>query len=463
MASSSVVQETGSSNQKAPVYEIRGRTMTLEEWELVVQVESPVDFLSLAHHGCDLRDIYQAQGLMDYFGMLSGPTYLTLVRHFWVRAQLYDQKAAKLEMDEKVLIDPSLERKTRKGMGLEPFRCEEIRSSVLGIPVAISVDTIAAVIRRASEGRYVYGLKNKNSSWIPIVNQTLYNSSTKGKYKDMNMKTKMLLKIQSENLLPKGSGGDKPSLDHKVFLHFFLTRERANVPKYIFKHLINCLKDSQTIKRNLVPYGRILSEIFHQIGVLDALKNVKCFNDAQLGTVTGRIINGATMVTMKLIKKEDHQELSTDLKESSVISNLMDDFPPICKQDPLEVRVMFIKEFYELTGQVIKINDIPDEMYGGALPIARNRKSLKRKMTEAEYLDATPEFDAKVAKTSAPESHPPTSDMIIPQQEAQEADDSEHEDPENVIEISSGNSSSHISSESSDLSEGTLNFIRQMD
>jgi len=160
------------------------------------------------------------------------------------------------------------------------------------------------------------------------------------------MRTKMLLKIQSENLLPKGSGGDKPSLDHKVFLHFFLTRER---------------------------------------------------------------------------------------------------------------------EFYELTGQVIKISDIPDEMYGGALPIARNRKSLKRKITEAEYLDVTPEFAAKVAKTSAPESHPPASDMIIPQQEAQEADNSEHEDPENVGEISSGNSSSHISSESSDLSEGTLNFIRQID
>ena len=172
--------------------------MTLEEWELIVQVESPVDLLSLAHHGCDLRDIYQAQGLMDYFGMLSGPTYLTLVRHFQVRAQLYDQKAAKLEMDEKVLIDPSLEGKTREEMGLKPFRCEEIRSSVLGIPVAISVDTIVAVIRRASEGRYVYGLKNKNSSQIPIVNRALYNSSTKGKYKNMDMRTKMLLKIQSD-------------------------------------------------------------------------------------------------------------------------------------------------------------------------------------------------------------------------------------------------------------------------
>ena len=122
----------------------------------------------------------------------SGPTYLTLVRHFWVRAKLYDQKAAKLEMDEKVMIDPSLEGKTREEMGLEPFRGEEIRSSVLGIPVVISVDT--------------------------------------------------------------------------------------------------------------------------------------------------------------------------DLKESSIISNLMDDFPPICKQDPLEVRVMFIKDYYEMTGHIIKISDIPDDL-----------------------------------------------------------------------------------------------------
>jgi len=310
---------------------------------------------------------------MYYFGMLNGPTYLTLVRHFWVRAQLYDLKTFQLEMEEKVLIDPSLKGKTREDMGLEPFSREEIRSSVLGIPVVISVDTIAGVIRRASEERYVYGLKNKNSSWIPIVNRTMFHSFNKGKYKDLDIRTKMLLKIQNENLIPKGSVGDKPSLDHKVFLHFFLTRERANVPKYIFKHLIKNLKDSQTIQKNFVPYGRLLSEIFHQGGILNALKEVNYFTDAQLGTVTGRIINGATLVSMKFIKKVDYKELSTDLKESSVISNLMDDFPPICKQDPLKVRVMFIKEYFEMTGQIIKISDIPDEMYGGALPIAKNR------------------------------------------------------------------------------------------
>jgi len=68
--------------------------MSLEEWQLNVQVENPVDFISVAYHGCELRDIYQAQDLVDYFGMLNGPTYLSLVRHFWVRGQVYDRKAS---------------------------------------------------------------------------------------------------------------------------------------------------------------------------------------------------------------------------------------------------------------------------------------------------------------------------------------------------------------------------------
>jgi len=103
---------------------------------------------------------------------------------------------------------------------------------------------------------------------------------------------------------------------------------------------------------------------------------------------------------MKLIKKEDHKVLSTDMKESTVISNLMDDFPPICKQDPLEVRVMYMKEYFEMTGQTIKISDIPDEMYGGALPIAKSRRCKKRAMTEAEYVEDDSEQAAKDAKMS---------------------------------------------------------------
>jgi len=254
-----------------------------------------------------------------------------------------------------------------------------------------------------------------------------------------------------------------------VEINLFLTREKANVPKYIFRHMIKNLKDSQTIKRNCIPYGKLISEILHQGGILNALKKVNYITDAQLGTVTGKIINGGTLKHMKLIRKEDHKVFSTDLKESSVISNLMDDFPPICKQDPLEVRVMYMKEYFEMTGQTIKISDIPNEMYGGALPIAKSRKSQKWKITEVEYLVDTPEQVAKIAKATASQPNPTGSDVPSFQQEAQEPDayevlnkenrNKKQVDPVNVIEINSGTSSSYLSSDSSELDDTTLSLI----
>jgi len=327
-----------------------------------------------------------------------------------------------MEMEEKILIDPSLQGKTREEMGLE------IRSSIMGIFVFISEVSISWVIRRASKGKFVSGLDNsKTSPWNDIVNKTMFNSTRKGKYSELSMVNKMLLKIQNENLLPKGGGGDQPSLDHRVFLHFFMTKQKANVPKYIFRHMIKTLRESQTIKRSWIPYGRLISEIHHQGGILNALKEVNFFTDAQLGTVTGKIINGSTLKHMKLIKKEDYKVLSTDLKESTVLSNLMDDFPPICKQDLVEVQVRYMVEHFERTGQTIKISDILENMYGGALPIAKSRKSKKRAMTEAEYVEDALEPASKKAKKSkvAQQEKLVDPEVLSIQQEAQELDASE--------------------------------------
>ena len=261
---------------------------------------------------------------------------------------MYDRKAAQLEMDEKVLIDPSLTGKSREEMGLEPFTVTEIRLIIKGISVFILEEQIAWVIRRASEGRYVSGLdNNKTNSWNEIVNKTMFNSTRKGKYCDLSMEHKLLLRIQNENLLPKGGGGDQPSLDHRVFLHFFMTKEKANVAKCIFRHMIKTLKKSQTINKCWVPYGRLLTEIFHQGGILDTIRTSKVFDDKQLGTVTGKVINGDTLSHMKPIEKEDYQKMATYLKESEVVSNLMVDFPPICMQDPLDVRVSYIMKQHD--------------------------------------------------------------------------------------------------------------------
>jgi len=73
MASSSSAQGTSSNMQDAPAYEIKGRSMSLEEWDLKIQTENPVDFASVAHHGCDIRSYYEAQDLIEYFNILNGP------------------------------------------------------------------------------------------------------------------------------------------------------------------------------------------------------------------------------------------------------------------------------------------------------------------------------------------------------------------------------------------------------
>jgi len=63
MATSSSNQGTSLQIATGEAYQIKGRTMKLEEWELTVQVENPVDFISLTHHCCELRDFFHAQDL----------------------------------------------------------------------------------------------------------------------------------------------------------------------------------------------------------------------------------------------------------------------------------------------------------------------------------------------------------------------------------------------------------------
>jgi len=155
------VQESGTSNQQASqqqperaAYLISGSTMRLQEHQLMIQVENPIDFMSLMFHGCDIKDFYATQGWLQYFKMLNGPTYKALVRHFWVRASIYDKKAAVEEERNLVLLYPELAGKSRKEMLLEPFTGTEIRSSVMGVPVKINEKIIAFFLGIKAEGIY---------------------------------------------------------------------------------------------------------------------------------------------------------------------------------------------------------------------------------------------------------------------------------------------------------------------
>ena len=69
---------------------------------------------------------------------------------------------------------------------------------------------------------------------------------------------------------------------------------------------------------------------------------------------------------------------------SCSVSNLMVDFPPLCKQDPPEVCAAYVYDHWKATGEIIKYSDIPDTVYGGSLQIAsKKRKSKKKAASEA--------------------------------------------------------------------------------
>jgi len=330
--------------------------------------------------------------------MLNGPTYEALVRHFWVRAKVYDKIASVAEESQMVLIYPELEGKSREEMGLKPFVEDEIRSSICGIPVRIAQWHIESVLKAKASG-YYSGIDLSSAAekriWRKQSNLVIYNSEREKKYAELSMETKMLLKIQNENLFPCGDSV-KPNLAQKVLLQHFIKKEKVNVPKYMFKYLIECLKQSQLLDKPWVPYGRFLLDIFYQGGILDSLSRSQGYTDQLLDTKTGKFINAHTLLNMKLISEVT--KLQTDLSESHVVSDLMRDFPPICKHDPIEVQMRCIKDHYEATNKVIRLDEVPEKMYGGAVPLAKGRRS-KRKMTAEEYMEV--EKSAKKARVAS--------------------------------------------------------------
>jgi len=342
----------------------------------------------------DLEALMEAQKMFDYFLMLNGPTYVKLVKDFWVRAEVYDQEAAKLEETQAVSRDPSLKGKSRKEMGLEPFKKLEIRSAVMGIPITITEEVIARACRMAPEGRFQWNVSRKNPLLESYTNLLLKGDPTT-KLVDMDDNHRMLQKFITDCFFQKGGGSDQPSLDHKLVLYFLASYQKINLPRYLMHHLCWAIKEGIKGKRKQVPCGRRLSEIFSQGKLLEILRKSKLATDRILGTVTWKIINGKTLQNMKIIRKFSPNE--KDLKESTVQSELMMDFPPISKEDNPEVLVEYIAAHAKETSETIQNEDIPDTSNGAPLRI-------KGKRTKVDTESEAPVAKAKKQKVAKAEA-----------------------------------------------------------
>ena len=101
----------------------------------------------------NLESLITVQEMFPYFDMLNGPTYVTLVKDFWARAEVYDLEAALAEEDDTMIRNPTLRGKTRQEMGLKSFNQMDIRATVMGIPITITEEVIAKACRVSANGR----------------------------------------------------------------------------------------------------------------------------------------------------------------------------------------------------------------------------------------------------------------------------------------------------------------------
>ncbi|AES70076.1 hypothetical protein MtrunA17_Chr3g0096291 [Medicago truncatula] len=323
MASSSSVTTIKINTNKSHV--LKERTIFVSMDKLDVQIESPVDFDSLERNEVDIKGYFVTQQMMEYFKMLNRPSYMNLVKDFWVKAEVYDRQDAEKEEAKLVKKNPGLKGKSRTEMGLKPFNGTEIRSAVMGMEITITVETIAKACNCPNSGLFqVDVVKNQ---WENKITTVLFKGNAKAKTSKMSSAHMMLLKILSDCIFQKGGGTDYPSLDHKVVLYCLATFDRINLPKYILHHMCWEIRESQRIGRRQIPFGRLLSEIFVQGKLLKYLRETGVSSDDELGNVTGKIINGKTLYSMSIIEKFNPH--SKDMNEGNVQSDLMTDFPPI--------------------------------------------------------------------------------------------------------------------------------------
>jgi len=85
------------------------------------------------------------------------------------------------------------------------------------------------------------------------------------------------------------------------------------------------------------------------------------------------------------------------------MANLMLGFTPIYKKYPLDVQLYYIHDHLQSTGENIQLEDIPDQMYGCALPVAKSRKTKRKALTKDEYLNEASEQPANKAKKAKPD------------------------------------------------------------
>ncbi|KAK2444456.1 hypothetical protein QL285_015482 [Trifolium repens] len=349
--------------------------------------EKFVDFESLKANGIDIQYLFYNQQWQNYFEMLNGFVYYDIVKYFWQKAKVYDRESVDKEYKDMVEKNKELRGKTRKELGLKPYRGREIRSNILGINVVITQAHIAKLLGLDNKGEDIEVYDNK-SKYLDSIHQDLFKSGCSkrdfGKIMNMKHTFEFAFRMCLSTIFTRKGGLDTISIPHRHFIWFLFKRVKVNLAKILFDHMCLTINEGRTKIPSVIHHPRLISELIRQTKLTDivsAKEKLRVFQTAKY--------DASVLVHMKRKTKEEIISVKSPLQQVYEKYFWCDGFPTISEHDNDEVIKNFLESVRRDTGVSVPrkmVVSVPNwDIFKGPREITRNRR--KPRTTEQEMID----------------------------------------------------------------------------
>ncbi|KAK2422000.1 hypothetical protein QL285_032571 [Trifolium repens] len=372
--------------------------------------EKFVDFVSLKANGIDIQYLFDNQKWQNYFEMLNGFVYYDIVKYFWQKAKVYDRASADKEYKDMVEKNKELRGKTRKELGLKPYRGREIRSNILGINVVITQAHIAKILGLDNKGEDIE-VYDKKSKYLDSIHQDLFKSGCSkrdfGKIMNMKHTFEFAFRMCLSTIFTRKGGLDTISIPHRHFIWFLFKRVKVNLAKILFDHMCLTINEGRTKIPSVIHHPRLISELIRQTKLTDivsAKEKLRVFQTAKY--------DASVLVHMKRKTKEEIISVKSPLQQVYEKYFWCDGFPTISEHDNDEVIKNFLESVRRDTGVSVPrkmVVSVPNwDIFKGPREITRNRR--KPRTTEQEMIDEGSDDQGHI---SADEIEEGAGDMMI--------------------------------------------------
>jgi hypothetical protein len=191
--------------------------------------------------------------------------------------------------------NPALQGKTPEQMGLRPFVATEIESFVAGFRICIRLCHILEALKIERGGLIIKHTDEASAD----VDEYLFKPKADPKDKfEWTNNCKIIYRILIDSVLPKLGSTDQISNVQKLFTFHIAKGNFLDVGKLIFDHLCLSIISSKTIVR----HPRLLSHMFAQCGLLDAI--IPYLPGLGSFLLSSKIVNSTTLSYLRLVKND---------------------------------------------------------------------------------------------------------------------------------------------------------------